>query len=127
MKNLSQEKVDECLELGWTKEQIEKGYDIFEVSGSESIINGALVVQLIGDVAKFESDWDACRQAEKDGIKFINDIEGLEKGCYVDTEENRKHCEECLSKHPEYRIENLMTEEEENSQYYKRYKEYFNL
>lgn len=127
MKQLSQEKVKECLELGWTLEQIEKGYDIFEVSGSEDIINGALVVQLINDVAKFDSDWDACRQAEQDGIKFINDMDGLEKGCYIDTVENRKHCAEFLAKHPEYRIEHLIIKEGENSQYYKRYKNYFNL
>lgn len=115
----------ECLELG--QSLVEKGYDIFEVSGSNSVINGALVVEFINDVAKFNSDLEVCRQAELDGIKFINDIEGLEKGCYVDTEANRKHCLEFLKKHPDYRIENLISIEGENSLYYQRYKKYFGL
>lgn len=35
------------------------------------------------------TDEDACVQAEKDGVKFINDIEGVDKRRYIDTPLNR--------------------------------------
>jgi len=104
-------------------EKINKGYDFFQCSGSEVIIEGAVVVERIDELFFFETDFDACRQAEKDRVAFINDIPGLEKGCYVDTPENRKHCAEMLEKYPEYRIENWLTPD--NSEYYHIYMSVF--
>jgi hypothetical protein len=111
-------------DLGWSEEQVRKGYDKFEVYSSSTVIDRAIVIEAIADVEKFDSDWEACRQAEKDGIEFINDVDGLEKGCYIDTPENRKHCIEMLNKYPEYRIESLMKENPEN-EYWKTYRKYF--
>lgn len=125
--NLCGSKVKEYLELGWTESQIEKGYDFFEATGSTSIIDGAIVVESISDVGLFESDWDACREAEKDGVKFINDVEGLEKGCYVDTPDNREHCINMLKIHSKYNVSNLIKEDGEDSPYWVRYKKYFSL
>lgn len=105
-------------------EAINKGYDIFTSYGSEVVIDGALTVEGIDMLNFFESDFDACRQAEEDGVKFINDIDGLEKGCYVDTPENRKHCIEMLKKHPEYRVENWI---DYNDEYGSKYAEYFGI
>lgn len=101
---------------------INKGYDTFVCVGDDVSINNALIVEQIDELKFFENDFLACRQAEKDGIKFINDVDGLEKGCYVDTPENREHCIEMLEKHPEYRIENWLTPDEE---YYSTYMEVF--
>lgn len=123
--NLSKERINECLENGWTIEQINKGYDVFEVQGSKSVIDGALVVELIGDVGLFTSDFDACRQAEKDGIKFINDVYELEKGCYIDSPENRAHCLSMLEKHEEFKVSYLMKKSGEDSPYWTRYKNFF--
>lgn len=109
---------------GWNNEQIEKGYDVFQCEGSVSVIDGALVIELINDVGKFDNDFEACRQAEKDGIKFINDVDELEKGCYIDTLENRKHCIEMLKRFPEYRVPNLI-KATPNWVYWEEYKKLF--
>jgi len=102
---MSDESIKDYIRI-WGIDGVEKGYSIFNVSGSDVIIEDALTIEEIGELNYFDGDFKACRQAEKDGVKFINDIEGLEKGCYVDTPKNRKHCKEMLEKYPEYRIEN---------------------
>lgn len=106
----------------WGVDVLERGYDLFTCSGSEVVVEGAVVVEMIGDLMRFESDFEACRQAEKDGYKFINDIDGLEKGCYVDMPENRALCEKAIQEHPEYRVENWLDVE---SDYGKKYVELF--
>jgi hypothetical protein len=104
---------------------VNNGYDIFVCIGSsEVLIDNALVVEQIDELDFFGDDFAACRQAEKDGINFINNVDGLEKGCYVDTPENRKHCIEMLEKHPKYRIENWM---KTNDEYYHKYIEVFGV
>lgn len=85
------------------------------------IIEGATIVEKDDTVQKFKTDWEACRRAEEDGVEFIDDIEGLEKGCYVDTKENRELCIKMLKEYPEYRVENIMT----NSEYWDKYKKKF--
>jgi hypothetical protein len=123
----TKEEIQFARDYGWTDDQIEKGYEIFQCDGSESVIDGALIVEAIGVVNKFESDWDACRKAELDGVKFINDVDGLEKGCYVDTPENRQHCIEMIKKYPEYRVENLMAINESSNEYWDNYRKHFNM
>lgn len=113
-------------EYGWSREETINGYGIFACYNSDTCIEGAEVVEAIGELNEefdygFEcSDFKACRQAEIDGVKFINDIKGLEKGYYIDTPENRKLCIKELSEHPEYRIENWLFKEE-----FKMYKELY--
>ena len=103
------------------------GYDVFCCYGSDNVIEGALIIETIGEVGKFDSDFEACRQAEKDGIKFINDIEGLEKGLYIDTKENRKICLQALKESNKYHIDNLIfnSVKEGNLGYWKRYFKHF--
>lgn len=126
MRTLTENDVLDLLEDGYSQEEINKGYGEFYCSGSNSVIDGALIIEKIDAVNKFESDWDASRQAEKDGVKFINDINGLEKGSYIDTLENRKLCTEMLEKYPEYRIENLMNKFPDN-EYWESYNTYFKV
>lgn len=106
----------------WGVDAVERGYDIFTCSGSDVIVEGALVVEMISELDRFESDFEACRQAEKDGVKFINDVDGLEKGCYVDTPENRALCVEMLKENPGYRVENWL---DVNSDFGRKYVEHF--
>lgn len=126
MKEFTEQEIKKLSEdYGWSEDQVRKGYEMFACYGSDSVIEGAIIVEEIGDINKFNSDWDACRQAEKDGVKFINDIDGLEKGCYVDTPDNRKHCIEMLEKYPEYRVENLIKNSGDYCDYWDKYKKYF--
>ena len=91
---------------------IEKGYFVDVSRGNASAIQGALVVDTISQFGAFADTWDACRQAEKDGVKFINDIPGLEKGFYVDTPKNRELCQKELMCKPELRIQNWIDMED---------------
>lgn len=101
-------------DYGWPHEETVNGYGEFTMHGaSDYDIDGAVEICRIDDLYMdkrtnygFDDDWDACRQAEKDGVKFINDIDGLEKGRYVDTPENRAICAAYLHAHPQSRIEN---------------------
>jgi len=124
MKNFTEKEIQELIkDYGWSEKDTRKGYSIFVICGiSTSVIEGALMVEAIGDIGKFESDFEACRQAEKDGVKFINDIDGLEKGCYVDTKENRERCIKALELNPNLRIENQI---QEHADGWEEYKEHF--
>lgn len=123
MRTATQEKIEAAREEGWSEKDIKNGYAIVECGGGCTVIDGTLMVEAIGELGMMEGDWEACRMAEKDGIKFINDMDGLEKGCYVDTPENRAHCAMMLKKYPEYRIENLIAKEPDD---WKIYLEHFN-
>lgn len=102
----------------WGVDDIERGYTTFRVSGSDVVVEGALLVEAISEIGRYEDDFDACRQAEKDGVAFINDVDGLEKGCYIDTPENRALCVGMLKEHPEYRIENWLDADSDFGQKY---------
>lgn len=86
-------------DFGWSKEQIEKGYDIFDFDGY-----GILHIEKIDDVEKFESDYDAMVQAMKDGIKIIpnNELDdAFIMDCgdgWIDTPDNRKALKEYIKK-----------------------------
>lgn len=123
MRKLTNEEILDLMSDGYSTEEIEKGYGLYSCSGSSLIIENALIVEKVDAVNKFEDDWEACRYAEKDGVKFINDMEHLEKGCYVDTPENRVLCEQGLKEFPEYWIENLM-KNNPNSEYWDEYRKY---
>lgn len=120
MKKLTDEVLTKKLmeEYGWSKEETINGYGIFACYNSDTCIEGAEVIEAIGELNEefdygFEfGDFSACRQAEVDGVKFINDIKGLEKGYYIDTPENRKFCSKELLEHPKYRIENWLFKKE---------------
>lgn len=80
---------------GWSREETINGYGFFENEF------GAVEVCRIDDLLwcdefdyGIDTDEDACVQAEKDGVKFINDIKGIDKRRYIDTPKNRMLCEE---------------------------------
>ena len=70
-------------------DEIKRGYGVFCATGSDFYITNALHIEKIDEVNKFSDDEEAAEQAKKDGILFINDMEGIEKDIYIDTEENR--------------------------------------
>jgi len=123
MRELTENEVLDLLTEGYCEEDIKNGYGEYYCYGSEVIIDGALVIEKINMVNKFDDDFEASRQAEKDGVIFINDIEGLEKGCYIDTPENRKLCVDKLKEFPAYRVENLMLNHPDGD-YWEAYSEY---
>jgi hypothetical protein len=53
-------------------------------------------------------DFEAAKIAQSDGIKLIDDIDGIYKNFYVDTEDNRKIIEEYITEHPEQLWKELM-------------------
>ena len=80
-----------------------KSYIIAYCDGSEFYIPNALHVERDDSLFLVESDEEASKDAEKDGIKLIYDMDGTPDGVYIDTEENRKIIIEMLAKYPEYR------------------------
>ena len=77
-------------EYGWSREEVINGYGFFQDEF------GLVEVCRIDDLFwcddfdyGIETDEDACVQAEKDGVRFINDIEGVDKRRYIDTPLNR--------------------------------------
>lgn len=103
-------------EHGWSREATINGYDVFcESCVSDNTIDGALTICRVDALYcddRFDyginDDMEACEQAEKDGVKFINDVDGLERGRYIDTPENRKHCKQYIAEYPDARIENWL-------------------
>lgn len=103
---------------------IEHGYMSITCQGDSGVdIPGALCIRHVKELKVFSSDWDACRQAEKDGVRFINDMDGLEKGCYIDTERNRNICKTALENNPSFRIEAWL--DPEDGEWGTRYHQYF--
>lgn len=80
-----------------------KGYGVFIANGSEYYIPGAEHIERIDEVNKFEDDYEAAIQAEKDGIKLINNTPFIPNRVYIDTPENRDIIEKALEKYPEYK------------------------
>lgn len=76
--------------MSWTQEELERGY----VIASSDYGNGALHIERIDEINKFNSDEEAAIQAEKDGIKIIRDTNLLlnkeDMAFYIDTPENRE-------------------------------------
>lgn len=96
-----------CVESGWDAEDLTKGYTP-AVGGWEYDIPDALQIDRIDMLGYYDTLDEALEQAEKDGVKFINDMPGLEKGLYIDTPENRKICSQALEASPNLRIENIL-------------------
>ena len=83
----------------------ERGYNIFIISkyyedARVAIIPGAAHIQALDNDGHFLTDWDAAKQAEKDGIAIIHDMPGVEDWTYIDTPENRVLIESVLPKYP---------------------------
>lgn len=88
-KGWSEEDIKEELE-GFTDEQINKGYDIFDFDGT-----GMLEILRLDTLGKFENDEEAVSQAIKDGVKIIP-VDELPQNFdrrylgWIDTQENRQ-------------------------------------
>ena len=87
MRDVTDEMVEEAVADGWSEEDAKRGYGVF----SSNFGNGATHVEKLDCMNIFDSDDDAAKQAEKDGMKIIRDLELPErdKAHYLDTPENR--------------------------------------
>ena len=97
---------------GWAIEDLARGY-VITSSDSDVNVPDALCVEPIYTLGYF-NNWEACVRARKDGIRFIDDIPGLEKGFYIDTPKNRELCKEAIGKRPELRIESIFPKLDED-------------
>lgn len=92
--------MDTCLEevRQFTYEELLHGYFICSSDAycSGSLIPEAEYIERIDALMRYDSDYDAAKQAEKDGIKIIHDMPGLEDWTYLDTPENRALCAQYL-------------------------------
>lgn len=82
------------------------GYFVCVASGSESIVPDVEHIERDDEMMLFDNDYDAAKQAEKDGIKIIHDMEGVEDWTYVDTPENRERLTAWIAEYPEYDCRN---------------------
>lgn len=83
-----------------------KGYFICVAEGSDTIVPNVEHIERDDSLMKFENDYEAAKQAEKDGIKIIHDMEGVEDWTYIDTPENREAIAKYIQEHPEYDCRN---------------------
>lgn len=112
---LTAQEIAHALEDGWDAQAVKNGYAVFSSSGYENQIGApVLLIEQIDCLDLYAGDFDACRQAELDGVKLINDLDGLEKGLYLDTPKNRQACAMWLQAHPEDRVERMMAEDPEH-------------
>lgn len=88
-----------------------KGYGIFIAEGSSFYIPQAEHIEKIDEDNLFSDDEEACKQAEKDGVKLIYNMEGIPDGVYIDTIQNRDILIKALEQHPEYKTLNEKVEE----------------
>lgn len=88
MKKITEEMIAIAIEDGWSEDNAKRGYAIF----TGTLGNGAEHIEKIDSMDAFESDEEAAKQAEKDGIKIIHDIKFDESdiGYYLDTPKNRQ-------------------------------------
>lgn len=70
------------------------------IPGAEHIERADEVASRLGIVDTFD-DFDAAQLAKKDGIKLIDNIEGIFKDFYIDTKENRKIIYQYMKEHPD--------------------------
>ena len=81
-------------EHGLSREEVVNGYGFFEnYFGLVEVCHIDALFWCDDFDYGIETDEDACAQAEKDGVKFINDIEGVDKHRYINTPKNRRLCE----------------------------------
>lgn len=74
----------------------DRGYGIFISDGSSFYMPEAKHIEKIDEENKFDDDCTAAIQAEKDGIKLVNNMSFLQNKVYIDTPENRAIIEETL-------------------------------
>lgn len=85
----------------------EKIYTIAICNGASDCIPNAehieRVDELVERLGKLDEidDFVAAKMAKEDGVKLIDDIEGIYKDFYIDTEKNRRIIHEYMKKHPE--------------------------
>lgn len=89
----------------------ERGYEIcitsrYSENARLPLIPGAAFIQSL-DERRFPTDWDATKQAEKDGIAIIHDMPGVEDWTYIDTPENRVLISNALPKYPRCDVRGL--------------------
>lgn len=78
-------------------------YLVCQTDDSEFYIPYALHIQKNDSLMLVDTDDEASRDAERDGIKLIYGMEGVPNGVYLDTPENRDIIKQSLEDFPEYK------------------------
>lgn len=85
----------------------QKAYAVAVCCSAWDIIPDAEHIERIASVAERQGydetfdDFAAAQLAKKDGVKLIDDIDGIYKDFYVDTDKNRKVINDYMTTHPE--------------------------
>lgn len=89
MPKTAEEKIQEAILNGWDENDARDGYAIFT---NPQVGNGAEHIERIDELDMFDSDFDAAKKAEEDGIPIIHDwtFPETHNAAYLDTYENRK-------------------------------------
>ena len=105
-KKLTEQEIQEIMQEGWSREDIERGFGIFV---NDAIMGGAEHIEKIDDVGMYDGDSIAAEVAESEyGIKLIHDIpydkiHDTDIANFVDNPENRELISKYLKK--EYDID----------------------
>lgn len=102
---------------------VEQGYTLLE-SSKDSLFPDCLMIVNIPETNEFPSGVEASVAARKNGVRFIDDVEGLQKGLIVEEAGKREVCKKILEQYPAYRVENLYHPEED---YWKAYAEHYGV
>lgn len=89
MKQITPEMIEKAINNCWSEEDAKRGYTIVPSCECE---NGVSHIEKIDEMGVFDSDDEAAKQAEKDGILIIHDIilPPSARANYIDTPENRE-------------------------------------
>lgn len=104
-------------------EAVEKGYTLLR-SPKNALFPGCLMIRNVPEAKEFPSGIEAAIAARKNGVRFLDDVEGLQKGLIVEEDGKREICEKVLENYPAYRVKNLYNPEES---YWKAYAEYYGV
>lgn len=89
MHEVTEEVVKELVEEGWSEQEIRRGYSVF----TSDCGNGALHIERLDIVGRFDTDEEAAEQAEKDGHSIIRNVkfnDPEDEAFYLDTPANRE-------------------------------------
>lgn len=92
----------------------QKVYAVSTCGSAWDIIPDAEHIERVTEIAEKQGfdetfdDFAAARLAKKDGVKLIDDIDGIYKDFYIDTDENRKVIKDYMDAHPEQIGQELM-------------------
>jgi len=74
----------------FTHDDLLRGYYLKTSQGQKGIPEGTKYIENIYQLMKYDTPEAAAKQAEKDGIRIIHDLPGIDDWTYLDTPQNRR-------------------------------------